>query len=454
MESINNFTKGKILGPLLKFAYPVFLALFLQAMYGAIDLLIVGKFASTADVSGVATGSQIMQSLTFVLTSFSIGITILLGQKIGEGKSDVGGKVIGTGIALFAIIAVVCTAVFVTFSAQISRIMQAPEEAFGQTVSYVRICSSGTAFIIAFNLLGSIFRGMGDSKMPLITVAIACAVNIFGDLLLVAVFNMGADGAAYATVFAQAVSVILSVLIIMRRSLPFSFTINDIRIDKDIALSIFKFGAPVALQELLVSLSFLVIFAIVNSLGLTQSAGVGVAEKICGFLMLVGSTYMQSLSTFVAQNIGARRRDRAKLALKYGILTSLAAGIIMGYLSFFHGDLLSSIFSNDPQVIYMASEYLKAYSIDCILTAFLFCFCGYYSGCGRTTFTMLQGIIGAFCVRIPFSYFMSRIPGISLFYIGLATPASTVVQIMLCLIYFIYMEKKAKAQQLAIAEQE
>ena len=454
MESINNFTKGKILGPLLKFAYPVFLALFLQAMYGAIDLLIVGKFASTADVSGVATGSQIMQSLTFVLTSFSIGITILLGQKIGEGKSDVGGKVIGTGIALFAIIAVVCTAVFVTFSAQISRIMQAPEEAFGQTVSYVRICSSGTAFIIAFNLLGSIFRGMGDSKMPLITVAIACAVNIFGDLLLVAVFNMGADGAAYATVFAQAVSVILSVLIIMRRSLPFSFTINDIRIDKDIALSIFKFGAPVALQELLVSLSFLVIFAIVNSLGLTQSAGVGVAEKICGFLMLVGSTYMQSLSAFVAQNIGARRRDRAKLALKYGILTSLAAGIIMGYLSFFHGDLLSSIFSNDPQVIYMASEYLKAYSIDCILTAFLFCFCGYYSGCGRTTFTMLQGIIGAFCVRIPFSYFMSRISGISLFYIGLATPASTVVQIMLCLIYFIYIEKKAKAQQLAIAEQE
>ena len=378
----------------------------------------------------------------------------MLGQKIGEGKSDVGGKVIGTGIALFAIIAVVCTAVFVTFSAQISRIMQAPEEAFGQTVSYVRICSSGTAFIIAFNLLGSIFRGMGDSKMPLITVAIACAVNIFGDLLLVAVFNMGADGAAYATVFAQAVSVILSVLIIMRRSLPFSFTINDIRIDKDIALSIFKFGAPVALQELLVSLSFLVIFAIVNSLGLTQSAGVGVAEKICGFLMLVGSTYMQSLSAFVAQNIGARRRDRAKLALKYGILTSLAAGIIMGYLSFFHGDLLSSIFSNDPQVIYMASEYLKAYSIDCILTAFLFCFCGYYSGCGRTTFTMLQGIIGAFCVRIPFSYFMSRTPGISLFYIGLATPASTVVQIMLCLIYFIYMEKKAKAQQLAIAEQE
>lgn len=189
MESLHDFTKGKILGPLLKFAYPVFLALFLQAMYGAVDLLVVGKFATTADVSGVATGSQIMQSLTFVLTSFSIGITILLGQKIGEGKSELGGKVIGTGVALFAIIAAVCTVVFVAFTPEISALMQAPEEAFSQTVSYVRICSAGTIFIIAFNLLGSIFRGMGDSKMPLITVAIACVVNIFGDLLLVAVHS-------------------------------------------------------------------------------------------------------------------------------------------------------------------------------------------------------------------------------------------------------------------------
>ena len=233
--------------------------------------------------------------------------------------------------------------------------------------------------------------------------------------------------------------------------MPFAFSRADIRIYKDIALQLFKFGAPVALQELLVSLSFLVIFAIVNSLGLAQSAGVGVAEKICGFLMLVASAYMQSLSAFVAQNIGAKRSDRAKLALKYGILTSLAAGAVMGYLSFFHGEALAGIFSNDQEVIRMASDYLKAYSIDCILTAFLFCFCGYYSGCGRTTFTMVQGIAGAFLVRIPFSYFMSRIPGISLFYIGLATPASTVIQIALCLIYFVYTEKKVKKTEMAEA---
>jgi putative MATE family efflux protein len=450
METLHDFTKGKILGPLLKFAYPVFLALFLQAMYGAVDLLVVGKFAETADVSGVATGSQIMQSITSVITSMSIGITILLGQKIGEGKSEVGGRVIGTGITLFAALAAVCTLLFVALAPQISTIMQAPEEAFSQTVSYVRICSAGTVFIIAFNLLGSIFRGLGDSKMPLITVAIACVVNIFGDLLLVAVFKMGTKGAAYATVFAQAISVVLSLAIISRRTLPFTFSKSDLRIDKKIGLQIFKFGAPVALQELLVSLSFLVIFAIVNSLGLTQSAGVGVAEKICSFLMLVASAYMQSLSAFVAQNIGANRRDRAKLALKYGILTSLAAGAVMGYLSFFHGDTLSSIFSNDAEVVSMAANYLKAYGIDCVLTAFLFCFCGYYSGCGKTTFTMAQGIAGAFLVRIPFSYFMSRVPGISLFYIGLATPASTVVQITLCLIYFAYTEKKAKQAELKL----
>lgn len=444
METINDFTRGKILAPLLKFACPVFLALFLQAMYGAVDLLVVGKFATTADVSGVSTGSQIMHSLTVVLTSFSVGITVLLGQKIGEGQGHLGGKVIGCGIALFIFITAICTVLFTALTPEISTLMQAPEEAFSQTVSYVRICSAGTVFIVAFNLLGSIFRGMGDSKLPLITVAIACVVNIFGDLLLVAVFGMGADGAAYATVAAQAVSVILSFIIIARRKLPFSFSIKDIRIDKAIARALIKFGAPVALQELLVGLSFLVICAIVNSLGLAQSAGVGVAEKICSFLMLVASAYMQSLSAFVAQNIGAKKRDRAKRALKYGILTSLAAGAIMGYLSFFHGEALAGIFANDAEVVFLASEYLKAYSIDCLLTAFLFCFCGYYSGCGLTTFTMIQGIIGAFCVRIPFSFFVSRIPNISLFYIGLATPASTVVQITLCLCYYVYMEKRAK----------
>lgn len=435
MEKTKNFTEGRILAPLIGFALPVLAALFLQTMYGAVDLLIVGQYAETTDVSAVATGSQVMHSVTTVLVGMAMGITVLLGQKIGEGNGKQAGRVIGTGISMFTVLAVLMTAALVACSGPLSRMMHAPADALAQTTDYVRICSAGTVFIIAFNVLGSVFRGLGDSKMPLITVAIACVVNIFGDLLLVAVFHMGAAGAALATVAAQAVSVALSLVIIARKKLPFELTRRDLKLNFPIARNILKIGTPMALQDLLVSVSFLVITAIVNSLGLIQSAGVGVAEKLCGFIMLIPSAYMQSMSAFVAQNIGAGKPQRARRALVYGISTSLLVSVFISYASFFHGGLLAGIFAKDAQVIAAAADYLRAYAVDCLLTSFLFCFIGYFSGLGKTLFVMVQGLVGAFLVRIPVSFVMSRAADVSLFGIGLATPASTLVQIILCAWY-------------------
>lgn len=440
-----NFTEGKILRQLIGFALPMLLALFLQAMYGAIDLLVVGRFGVPADVSAVSTGSQIMQTITFMIEGVSMGITVLAGHRIGEGNNKEAGRVIGSGIALFGIIAVLATALMLSCARPLAALMRAPEEAFDLTVTYIFWCSAGMVFIVAYNLLGSIFRGVGNSKIPLMTVAIACAFNIIGDLVFVAGFKMGVAGAALATVMAQGVSVLLSLVIIRRMKMPFKLARRDIRLRKRIVKRILFLGVPIALQDLLVSISFLVILAIVNSLGLVASAGVGVAEKLCAFIMLVPSAYMQSMSAFVAQNIGAEKYDRAKRALLCGILSSLAVGVVMFYISFFQGDVLSTIFTSDPKVVSAAASYLKAYSLDCILTSFLFCFSGYFNGCGRTMFNMFQGVAGAFCVRIPVSYFVSRIPGVALFYIGLATPCSTVVQIILCLTYFMITERKARA---------
>lgn len=442
MEKTRDFTKGRILGPLIVFALPVLFALFLQAMYGAVDLLIVGQYASTADVSAVSTGSQLMMTVTTVITGLAMGVTVLLGQKIGEGRRDTAGRVIGSGICLFAMMALMMTVVLMVFAPALSRMLHAPDNAFDATVDYVRICSAGTVFIIAFNVLGSVFRGIGDSKMPLITVAIACAVNIVGDLLLVAGFHMGAAGAALATAAAQAVSVMLSLLIIRKRALPFTMTRSDVRFDCRLIGQILRIGAPMALQDLLVSVSFLVLLGIVNSLGLVQSAGVGVAEKLCGFIMLIPSAFMQAMSAFVAQNVGAGKLRRAKKGLLYGIVTSLAVGIAVFYASFFHGSLLAAIFARDAAVIAAATDYLRAYAIDCLMTAFLFCFIGYFSGMGKTLFVMVQGIVGAFLVRIPIAFMVSRMPGTSLFAIGLATPASTLVQIVLCVGYMARLNKK------------
>ena len=434
---VPNFTEGKILSPLVRFALPVLLALFLQTMYGAVDLLVVGQFGNAADVSAVSTGSQMMNLVTVMITGLSMGVTVLVGQKIGEQKPQEAGDAVGSGICLFAVLAVCMTAVMIFAAEPFSRLMQAPKEALSGTALYVRICSAGMICIVAFNVLGSVFRGIGDSKMPLITVAIACGVNIAGDLLLVAGFRMGVAGAALATVLAQAVSVVLSLVIIRRRGLPFPFSRKQVRFHGATIRRILGLGIPIALQDFLVSISFLVIMAIVNSLGLIASAGVGVAGKLCSFIMLVPSAYMQSMSAFVAQNIGANKPDRAKKALLYSVLTSLVCGILMGYLSFFHGDFLVSLFARETEVIAAGWSYLRAYSIDCLLTCFLFCFIGYFNGRGKTVFVMVQGLIGSFGVRIPVSYAVSRMAGVSLFQIGLATPASSFVQIVLCLIYYL-----------------
>ena len=446
MEKMKDFTEGKILPQLLSFAFPVLLALFLQAMYGAVDLLVVGQFSTPEEVSAVSTGSQILHSITTVITGLAMGITVLVGQRIGEKRPEQAGTVIGNGICLFGVIAVVVTVIMVFGAEVAANIMHAPDEAFEQTAAYIRICTAGTVFIVAYNLLGSIFRGIGDSKMPLITVAIACVINIVGDLLFVAGFNMGAAGAAIATVLAQAVSVVLSLLIIKKRPLPFKFKRSDICFGKQNIMKILSLGTPIAFQELLVGISFLVIIAIVNSMGVIASAGVGVAEKLCGFIMLVPSSFMQAMSAFVAQNMGARKPERANKALFYGIGTSLLAGCVLFYLGFFHGDLLSAIFSNDSQVIASSADYLKAYAIDCLFTAFLFCFIGYFNGCGQTFFVMLQGLIGAFFVRIPVAWFISKTAGVTLFKLGLATPCSTIVQITLCIVYF-FVNKRLESKK-------
>ena len=339
----NTFVQGKILQPLIVFALPVLFTLFLQAMYGAVDLLIVGKFASPADVSAVSTGSQIMMTLTNLVSSFAMGTTILLGQQIGCGERKNGGRTVGTAIA---------------------------------------------------------------------------------------------------TVAAQVVSVVVSLAVIRKKELPFEMHRTDIRLHGKTLRRTAGLGAPIALQDLLVSVSFLIILAIVNAMGVTASAGVGVAEKVCAFIMLISSAFMQSISAFVAQNYGAGCMDRARKALHYGAAVSFVIGVGMFFLAYFYGDLLASIFSSDAEVIAAAADYLRAYAIDCLFTSIFFCYTGYYNGIGQTRFVMLQGIAGAFGVRVPVSYLISCTANATLFHIGLATPLSSIVQLFLCLGFMVYLKRK------------
>lgn len=440
----NNFTEGAILPKLLKFMLPVLFAMFLQAMYGAVDLLVVGQFGSDNDVSAVSTGSQILQTLTNLIVSFSMGITVSVAQRIGQDRPKEAARTVGTGLVIFAITGAVFTVVSVLGAGGLAKIMQAPKEAYDLTKSYICVCGGGFLVITAYNLLGSIFRGLGDSKTPLVAVGIACVFNIIGDLVFVSVLHMGATGAALATVMAQLVSVTISFFIIRRTKLPFEFHRSNLKLESNYAINIIRIGSPIALQDFLVSVSFLVVMAIVNQLGVTASAGVGVAQKVCVFIMLVPLAFMQSMAAFVAQNHGAGHTDRAVNALKSGIAVSLIFGVVMFFVAFFHGDILSGIFSNKPDTVAAAWDYLKAYAIDCLFTCFLFCFVGFFNGIEKTTFVMVQGICGAFLVRIPVAFIMQKTGGGSLFKIGLATPCSTVLQIIMCfVVYFKFVKNRS-----------
>lgn len=433
----NNFTEGNILKKLSLFMLPVLGALILQAAYGAVDLLVVGRFGSTAGLSAVSTGSQLMNLVTFMVTQLAMGATVLIARYLGEKKPERIGAVLGGATVVFAILATVLFVLLVFFAHPIAVLMQAPSEALGLTTRYVRICGMGIFFIVAYNMLAAIFRGLGDSKSPLLFVLVACLINIAGDLLFVAGFKMDAAGAAIATIMAQAVSVVLAIVILLKKDLPFTLKKSDFRLNPQ-CRKFLQVGLPLALQEVLTQASFLALCAFVNRLGLTASSGYGVASKIVSFAMLIPSALMQSMASFVAQNVGASKPKRAKQAMFTGMGIGLVFGCALFALVMLKGDMLAGIFSTDAEVVQKGFEYLKGFAPETILTAILFSMLGYFNGNNKTVFVMIQGLVQTLLVRLPMSYLMSIQPNASLTKIGLAAPVSTLVGVLLNTAFYLY----------------
>ena len=439
----SDFTQGSILGKLIPFMAPILGALVLQAAYGAVDLLVVGRFGTTSGLSAVSTGSQVLNLVTFVITQFAMGITVLIARYIGERKQENIGALIEGSTLIYGIISLVLFAVLVGFPRQIAVLMQAPQEAVSLTADYVRICGAGIFFIVAYNLLSAIFRGLGDSTSPLLFVAVACVVNIVGDLVLVAGFHMDAAGAAIATVAAQAVSVVFALVLLAKRQLGFKITKKDFRINPH-CLRALKTGLPLALQEFLTQVSFLALCAFVNRLGLEASSGYGVACKVVNFAMLIPSALMQSMASFVSQNVGAGKEKRAKQAMFTGMAVGLTVGCVVFAFVLLKGDLLTGIFTTDAVVVQKGFEYLKGFALETIVTAVLFSMVGYFNGHDRTVWVMAQGLTQTLLIRLPLAYYMSIQPDASLTKIGFAAPAATIFGILLNVGYYLWSNRKSR----------
>lgn len=429
-----DLTIGRVSGALTRFVLPFLAASILQFLYSVVDMIIVGQFSDSAAISAVNTAGQIMLLVTGLVSGIATGGTVLIGQAVGGKKPEAVRDTIHSMTVIFLVAAVVLTGGLLAANHALVSVMQVPEAAVVPARSYLWICSLGSVFIVWYNGVSGILRGLGDSKHPMYFVACSCILNIIGDLILVGGFSLGASGAALATVLAQGVACVMSLYTLQKGEYRISGRIWRYRPGK--ILSVLRLGIPVAAQDGLTNLSFLLITAIVNAMGLEKSAAVGVVERIIGFCMLAPIAFLSALSAFTAQNMGAGKTERTKEGLKISIGLCASVTAICFLLCEAVPSGLVHLFTQDMAVIQNGTDYLRTYSLDIFLVAFVFCLNGFFAGYGKTGFTMANCVLSTFLIRVPLVYAISRIPGVSLTMIGLAAPLASVGQIIMQLIYY------------------
>ena len=433
----NNLSQGNVVKQLITFSYPFLLSNLLQTLYSTADMIIVGRFSGTASMSGVNIGSQVSFLITNMVFGLSVGATVLIAQYLGAGSKTELKETIGTLFSSLLVLALVITVLTISFQEPILRLIKTPEEAFMEAKSYFFITMLGTVFIFGYNALSAVMRGMGDSKNPLLFVAIACLANIGLDFLLVGLFKMRAGGAAIATVASQAISMVLCIIYLKRNGFIFDFKFSSFGFHKERLKMLLKIGIPTSIQNVATSFSFLFLTTLVNALGVTASAAVGAVGKLNGFAILPAIAMSSSVSAMSAQNIGAGEEKRAISTMKVGILISIIISSIIFTLVHLFPEYMVSAFSDEDEMIVMGVTYLKAFSFDYLVVPFIFCLNGLFIGSGHTTFSLINGIMSSLLIRIPAAYILGITLGYGLIGVGLGAPIASAISLIPCTWFFL-----------------
>lgn len=439
-----DLTKGSVLKNLVYFSLPYLLSCFLQTFYGMADLLIAGQFNGSSTITAISTGSQIMHMLTVIIVGLAMGSTVLISQAIGSGNTKYASQIIGNSISLFTGISIILTGVSLLCINEIIRLMAVPASAIPETKSYLAICFTGIPFITAYNIISCIFRGIGDSKTPMYFIGIACLSNIVLDFILIGGFNMGSSGAALGTVISQTISVVCALISILKKDMGISLKRTDCRPDRQILVNILKVGVPVSMQDGLIQVSFMVITMIANGRGVTIAAAVGIVEKIIGFLFLIPSAMLSSVSAIAAQNVGAGQAKRARQTLFYATATAFLCGLIFAIACQFLCHPLIGLFTKDAAVIRLGSEYLRSYSFDCAIAGIHFCFSGFFCAYGYSLISFIHNLSSIIIIRIPGALFTSKNYPQSLFEMGLAAPLGSLLSAVICVLAYLIFRKRGK----------
>lgn len=436
-----NLTNGSVLKNIAYFSLPYLLSYFLQTLYGLADLFIIGQFEGVASTTAVSIGSQVMHMLTVMIVGLAMGSTVCIGQAVGAGDKKRASAAIGNTVTLFMLLSVVITALLLALVRPIVSVMSTPAEAVDGSRAYLTICFIGIPFITAYNIISAIFRGLGDSKSPMIFIAVACAANIALDFIFIGAMGLGPAGAALGTTLSQAISVVFSLVVILRRKSGISLERRDLHPQRDTMGQLLRIGIPVAAQDGLIQIAFIVITVIANRRGLDAAAAVGIVEKIISFVFLVPSSMLSTVSALCAQNIGAGKQARAEQTLRYAVIIAVSFGIIIALLTQFISEQAVGLFTPDTVVIMLGGQYLRGYIWDALFAGIHFCFSGYFCACGRSEISFIHNISAIALVRIPGVYLTSKLFPDTLFPMGLATAAGSLLSVIICIIAFALLKK-------------
>lgn len=436
-----NLTSGSVLSNILYFSLPYLLSYFLQTLYSMADLFIIGQFDGVAGTTAVSIGSQIMHMLTVMIVGLAMGATVNIGHAVGAGDRKKASLVIGNTATLFMAVSIPLTILLICLVKPVVMVMSTPAEAVSGTAAYLTICFAGIPFITAYNVISSVFRGLGDSKSPMYFIAVACAANIILDLVFMGVMDMGPAGAALGTTLSQTISVAVALIAIVKRRL-ISVSRSDFRPCREHIRRILNIGVPVALQDGFIQIAFIVITIIANQRGLNDAAAVGIVEKIIGFIFLVPSSMLSTVSAVCAQNIGAGKLERAAKTLRYAIFIAAGFGLVVSVLIQFIAEPVVGLFSSDTAVITMGGQYFRGYVADCMFAGIHFCFSGYFCAYGKSGISFLHNFLSVLLARVPGAYLASKMFTDTLLPMGLAAVAGSILSVIICTIAFIWIRKR------------
>ncbi len=438
----NDLTQGSVMGNIFSFALPYMFAYFLQILYGLADLFVIGRYCGVDSTTAVSNGAQVMHFVTVVIIGLAMGTTVRTALAVGAKDVRETARVVGNSATLFLAASVVLAAGLMLFTADIVRLLKAPAESVAGTESYLLVCFAGVPFIVAYNLIAAIFRGLGDTRTPMYFVAVACVVNIVLDFLFIGYFGLGPMGAALGTTLSQMVSVAFAAFAIRRHWERFQVTRHDLRPQRSVLSGILSIGVPVALQDGFIQVSFIVIAIIANMRGLDDAAAVGIVEKFIGLLFIVPSAMLSTVSAVSAQNIGAGKPERARQTLWRAIAVTFSFGMVCALAVQFVPELAVRIFTANERVVAQGADYLRSYAWDCALAGVHFCFSGYFTACGYSIISFCHNVASILTARVPLSYLFSVKFASTLYPMGWAAPIGSGVSVVICVVAYWWLMRR------------